>query len=195
MGGTSSESHLALGGDDEVRPPADPRGGQGPANRAVVLLAAPSVTDVDLEAAGSRRSTYQQDTHEVGANPGTPIPYPFPGTGGLWPPGDHPNTSAWGPWGTGGCWHSSHSSGAPRSPQCSQGNPDTPWLGLQGYVELHELVMDSNKELCWMEAGHWLKLEEDFKEAGYWGQPHLSFLTYRSLLEIRRALAKGGDTD
>ncbi|XP_071674148.1 band 3 anion transport protein isoform X6 [Patagioenas fasciata] len=51
--------------------------------------------------------------------------------------------------------------------------------------------MDSNKELCWMEAGHWLKLEEDFKETGYWGQPHLSFLTYRSLLEIRRALAKG----
>lgn len=45
-----------------------------------------------------------------------------------------------------------------------------------------------------MEAGHWLKLEEDFKEAGHWGQPHLSFLTYRSLLEIRRALAKGGDT-
>ncbi|XP_065506922.1 band 3 anion transport protein isoform X2 [Caloenas nicobarica] len=84
----------------------------------------PSVTDVDLEAAGSKRSVYRRDTHE-------------------------------------------------------------------GYVELHELVMDSNKELCWMEAGHWLKLEEDFKEAGYWGQPHLSFLTYRSLLEIRRALAKG----
>uniref|UniRef100_A0A8C8B569 Anion exchange protein n=1 Tax=Otus sunia TaxID=257818 RepID=A0A8C8B569_9STRI len=51
--------------------------------------------------------------------------------------------------------------------------------------------MDSKKELCWVEAGHWLKLEEDFKEAGHWGQPHLSFLTYRSLLEIRRALAKG----
>ncbi|XP_071674146.1 band 3 anion transport protein isoform X2 [Patagioenas fasciata] len=84
----------------------------------------PSVTDVDLEAAGSRRSAYPRATHE-------------------------------------------------------------------GYVELHELVMDSNKELCWMEAGHWLKLEEDFKETGYWGQPHLSFLTYRSLLEIRRALAKG----
>uniref|UniRef100_A0A672UR57 Anion exchange protein n=1 Tax=Strigops habroptila TaxID=2489341 RepID=A0A672UR57_STRHB len=61
----------------------------------------------------------------------------------------------------------------------------------QGYVELHELVMDSTKDLCWMEAGHWLKLEEDFKEAGHWGQPHLSFLTYRSLLEVRRALARG----
>ncbi|XP_054080248.1 band 3 anion transport protein isoform X2 [Rissa tridactyla] len=84
----------------------------------------PSVTDVDLEAGGSRRPVSQRDTHE-------------------------------------------------------------------GYVELHELVMDVTKELCWMEAGHWLKLEEDFKEAGHWGQPHLSFLTYRSLLEIRRALAKG----
>ncbi|KAM6233955.1 band 3 anion transport protein [Spheniscus humboldti] len=84
----------------------------------------PSVTDVDLEAAGSRRPVSRRDTHE-------------------------------------------------------------------GYVELHELVMDSTKELCWMETGHWLKLEEDFKEAGHWGQPHLSFLTYRSLLEIHRALAKG----
>ncbi|XP_051496262.1 band 3 anion transport protein isoform X2 [Apus apus] len=83
-----------------------------------------SVTDVDLEAAGSRRLLSRRDTHE-------------------------------------------------------------------GYVELHELVMDSRKELFWMEASHWLKLEEDFKEAGHWGQPHLSFLTYRSLLEIRRALAKG----
>ncbi|KFO97596.1 Band 3 anion transport protein, partial [Calypte anna] len=59
------------------------------------------------------------------------------------------------------------------------------------YVELHELVVGSTKELFWMEAAHWLKLEEDFKEAGHWNQPHLSFLTYRSLLEIRRALAKG----
>uniref|UniRef100_A0A8B9ZCJ2 Anion exchange protein n=1 Tax=Buteo japonicus TaxID=224669 RepID=A0A8B9ZCJ2_9AVES len=61
----------------------------------------------------------------------------------------------------------------------------------EGYVELHELVMDNRKELYWMEASHWLKLEEDFKDAGHWGQPHLSFLTYRSLLDIRRALPKG----
>ncbi|KAM6115032.1 band 3 anion transport protein isoform 3-T3 [Phoenicopterus ruber ruber] len=87
-------------------------------------MSTPSVTDVDLEAAGSRRPVSQRDTHE-------------------------------------------------------------------GYVELHELVMDSANELLWMEAGHWLKLEEDFKEAGHWDQPHLSFLTYHSLLEIRRALARG----
>uniref|UniRef100_A0A8C3UYC3 Anion exchange protein n=1 Tax=Catharus ustulatus TaxID=91951 RepID=A0A8C3UYC3_CATUS len=67
----------------------------------------------------------------------------------------------------------------------------TPRLWLQGYVELHELVLDNAKDLCWMEAGHWLKLEEDFQESGDWSQPHLSFLTYHSLLEIRRALNKG----
>lgn len=59
-------------------------------------------------------------------------------------------------------------------------------------MELHELVLDNAKDLCWMEAGHWLKLEEDFQESGDWSQPHLSFLTYHSLLEIRRALSKGG---
>ncbi|KAM6993761.1 band 3 anion transport protein isoform 2-T2 [Passerculus sandwichensis] len=86
--------------------------------------AAVSVTDVDLEAAGSRRLLSQPDSHE-------------------------------------------------------------------GYVELHELVLDNAKDLCWMEAGHWLRLEEDFQESGDWSQPHLSFLTYHSLLEIRRALSKG----
>ncbi|XP_068775327.1 band 3 anion transport protein isoform X2 [Struthio camelus] len=84
----------------------------------------PSVTDVDLEAAGSRRPVSRRDTHE-------------------------------------------------------------------GYVELHELVMDKNKELCWMEAGHWLKLEEDFQEAGQWSQPHLPYLSYRSLQDVSRALGKG----
>ncbi|OPJ74616.1 band 3 anion transport protein isoform B [Patagioenas fasciata monilis] len=114
--------------EERMRRSLDPEGFEDPGIKGSHLslgeMSTPSVTDVDLEAAGSRRSAYPRATHE-------------------------------------------------------------------GYVELHELVMDSNKELCWMEAGHWLKLEEDFKETGYWGQPHLSFLTYRSLLEIRRALAKG----
>lgn len=46
-----------------------------------------------------------------------------------------------------------------------------------------------------MEAGHWLQLEENFTASGDWGQPHVSFLTYRSLLDLHRALAKGGDTN
>ncbi|XP_074797048.1 band 3 anion transport protein isoform X2 [Natator depressus] len=61
----------------------------------------------------------------------------------------------------------------------------------EAYVELQELVMDRNNELRWMEAGHWIKLEEDFEEAGHWGRPHLSYLTFRSLLEVRRAFTKG----
>ncbi|KAM6115031.1 band 3 anion transport protein isoform 2-T2 [Phoenicopterus ruber ruber] len=114
--------------EEGIRRILDPEGYKDPGIKGSHLslgeMSTPSVTDVDLEAAGSRRPVSQRDTHE-------------------------------------------------------------------GYVELHELVMDSANELLWMEAGHWLKLEEDFKEAGHWDQPHLSFLTYHSLLEIRRALARG----
>ncbi|ETE64825.1 Band 3 anion transport protein, partial [Ophiophagus hannah] len=62
---------------------------------------------------------------------------------------------------------------------------------LQSYVELHELVMDKNNEFRWMEASHWIKLEEDFEEMGHWGRPHLSYLTFQSLLEVRKAFSKG----
>ncbi|XP_042643397.1 band 3 anion transport protein isoform X6 [Tyto alba] len=114
--------------EETMRRSLDPEGYEDPDMKGSHLslgeMSTPSLTDVDLEAVGSRRPVSQQKTHE-------------------------------------------------------------------GYVELHELVMDTTKELCWMEAGHWLKLEEDFQEARQWGQPHLSFLTYRSLLEIRRALPKG----
>ncbi|XP_009462893.1 PREDICTED: band 3 anion transport protein [Nipponia nippon] len=114
--------------EERMRRTLDPEGYEDPGIKSSSLslgeMSTLSETDVDLEAAGSRRPVSRRDTHE-------------------------------------------------------------------GYGELQELVMDSKKELSWVEAGHWLKLEEDFKEAGHWGQPHLSFLTYRSLLEIRRALAKG----
>ncbi|OWK53150.1 Band 3 anion transport protein [Lonchura striata] len=114
--------------EEGMRRTLDPEGYEDPGLKSSHLslgeMSTVSVTDVELEAAGSRRLLSQQDTHE-------------------------------------------------------------------GYVELHELVLDNAKDLCWMEAGHWLKLEEDFQESGDWSQPHLSFLTYHSLLEIRRALNKG----
>ncbi|XP_064255862.1 band 3 anion transport protein isoform X1 [Passer domesticus] len=114
--------------EEGMRRSLDPEGYEDPGLKSSHLslgeMSTVSVTDVDPEAAGSRRLLSQQDTHE-------------------------------------------------------------------GYVELHELVLDNAKDLCWMEAGHWLKLEEDFQESGDWSQPHLSFLTYHSLLEIRRALSKG----
>ncbi|XP_048373841.1 band 3 anion transport protein [Sphaerodactylus townsendi] len=67
----------------------------------------------------------------------------------------------------------------------------TSWKAHEAYVELHELVMDKNSELRWMEASHWIKLEEDFEEMGHWGRPHLSYLTFHSLMEVRRAFTKG----
>nr|XP_032647441.1 band 3 anion transport protein isoform X2 [Chelonoidis abingdonii] len=71
-------------------------------------------------------------------------------------------------------------------------HPSTSSQGThEAYVELHELVMDRKNELRWMEAGHWIKLEEDFEEAGHWGRPHLSYLTFHSLLEVRKAFKKG----
>ncbi|XP_059005441.1 band 3 anion transport protein isoform X1 [Mustela lutreola] len=60
------------------------------------------------------------------------------------------------------------------------------------YVELQELVMDEkNQELRWMEAAHWVRLEENLGEDGVWGRPHLSYLTFWSLLELQKAFAKG----
>ncbi|XP_053555981.1 band 3 anion transport protein isoform X2 [Bombina bombina] len=62
----------------------------------------------------------------------------------------------------------------------------------EAYVELHELLMDSNNEMRWVEAARWLKVEEDYQEdTRQWGKPQLSYLTFRSLLEIRKAFHKG----
>ncbi|XP_027948601.1 band 3 anion transport protein [Eumetopias jubatus] len=60
------------------------------------------------------------------------------------------------------------------------------------YVELQELVMDEkNQELRWMEAAHWVRLEENLREDGVWSRPHLSYLNFWSLLELQKAFAKG----
>lgn len=65
-------------------------------------------------------------------------------------------------------------------------------MGLQVYVELHELVMDEkNQELRWMEAAHWVQLEENLGPDGAWGRPHLSYLNFWSLLELQSTFAKG----
>nr|XP_045015744.1 band 3 anion transport protein [Jaculus jaculus] len=62
----------------------------------------------------------------------------------------------------------------------------------QAYVELQELMMDErNQELQWVEVAHWMGLEENLREDGVWGRPHLSYLTFWSLLELQRAFAKG----
>ncbi|XP_077709623.1 band 3 anion transport protein isoform X1 [Canis aureus] len=73
-------------------------------------------------------------------------------------------------------------------------HPDTtPRAGTHEiYVELQELVMDEkNQELQWMEAAHWVRLEENLGEDGVWGSPHLSYLTFWSLLELQKTFVKG----
>lgn len=62
----------------------------------------------------------------------------------------------------------------------------------QAYVELQELVMDSNNDMHWMEAARWIKNEEGFQEdLKQWGKPQLSYLTFRSLLELRQTVKNG----
>lgn len=48
-----------------------------------------------------------------------------------------------------------------------------------------------NQELQWVEAAHWIGLEENLREDGVWGRPHLSYLTFWSLLELQRVFSKG----
>ncbi|XP_045692483.1 band 3 anion transport protein isoform X2 [Phyllostomus hastatus] len=50
---------------------------------------------------------------------------------------------------------------------------------------------EKNQELRWMEAARWVRLEENLGGDGAWGRPHLSYLTFWSLLELQRAFAKG----
>ncbi|CAM9339868.1 unnamed protein product [Lampetra fluviatilis] len=61
------------------------------------------------------------------------------------------------------------------------------------FVELNELVMDpTRQELQWKETARWIKFEEDVEaETDRWGKPHVASLTFRSLLELRKAIAHG----
>ncbi|XP_067869375.1 band 3 anion transport protein-like isoform X2 [Heterodontus francisci] len=62
----------------------------------------------------------------------------------------------------------------------------------QVYVELNELMMDKEKCYYWQEVGRWIKYEEDLdKETDRWSKPHVPSLTFRSLLELRKAVSKG----
>ena len=51
----------------------------------------------------------------------------------------------------------------------------------QLFVEMDELEGEE-----WVEKARWIKYEEDLEaEAGRWGQPHVSSLSFRSLLNVR----------
>ncbi|MCJ8739189.1 hypothetical protein PDJAM_G00044340 [Pangasius djambal] len=55
----------------------------------------------------------------------------------------------------------------------------------QSYVELNELVGEK-----WQETGRWVGYEETFNPTnGKWGSSHISCLTFRSLIQLRRAMS------
>lgn len=57
----------------------------------------------------------------------------------------------------------------------------------QAYVELNEL--EGN---IWQETGRWVGYEENFNQAtGKWGPSHVSYLTFTSLLHVRKAMSTG----
>ena len=55
------------------------------------------------------------------------------------------------------------------------------------FVELDELIGDQ-----WVEQSRWIKYEEAREEgAERWGRPHVSSLSFHSLLNLRLSLEKG----
>ena len=53
--------------------------------------------------------------------------------------------------------------------------------------------MDETDGLEWTETARWIKFEEDVEEgSGRWGRPHVSALTFHSLVELQQGIDKGG---
>nr|XP_040028183.1 anion exchange protein 2a isoform X1 [Gasterosteus aculeatus aculeatus] len=60
------------------------------------------------------------------------------------------------------------------------------------FVELKELVIDGNQELQWRETAQWIEFEEEVEEeTERWGRPHVTSLSFRSLLELRKTISHG----
>ena len=60
------------------------------------------------------------------------------------------------------------------------------------FVELDELRLSENQEWAWQEKARWIKFEEEVEEdAQRWGKPHVSSLSFHSLLELRRCIELG----
>ncbi len=57
----------------------------------------------------------------------------------------------------------------------------------QAYVELNELRGE-----VWQEMGRWLGYEENLSPiTGQWSQPHISYLTFKSLIQLRKVMSTG----
>ncbi|XP_028841586.1 band 3 anion exchange protein-like [Denticeps clupeoides] len=57
----------------------------------------------------------------------------------------------------------------------------------QAYVELNELQAG-----VWQETGRWVGYEESYNPAsGKWGSSHISYLTFKSLIQLRKVMVNG----
>ncbi|XP_051572948.1 band 3 anion exchange protein-like isoform X2 [Myxocyprinus asiaticus] len=57
----------------------------------------------------------------------------------------------------------------------------------EAYVELNELRGE-----VWQEMGRWVGYEENFSPAtGQWGASHISYLTFKSLIQLRKIMSTG----
>ncbi|KAM8729254.1 solute carrier family 4 member 1b (Diego blood group) [Acanthopagrus schlegelii] len=58
--------------------------------------------------------------------------------------------------------------------------------------ELKELMKDQKQESYWQEMGRWGGYEESIDpQSGMWGSSHISYLTFRSLIQLRRTMNPG----
>jgi hypothetical protein len=61
-------------------------------------------------------------------------------------------------------------------------------------VELYDLKLEDERLVsgCWEETARWIKYEEDVEGIDHrWGLPHVSFLSFHALLQLRKCIAKG----
>nr|XP_046232634.1 solute carrier family 4 member 1b (Diego blood group) isoform X2 [Scatophagus argus] len=67
-----------------------------------------------------------------------------------------------------------------------------PSAECQRYVELRELMKDQKQQTYWQETGRWGGYEESFDpQSGVWGSSHISYLTFKSLIQLRRTMNTG----
>uniref|UniRef100_A0A4W4HEX7 Anion exchange protein n=1 Tax=Electrophorus electricus TaxID=8005 RepID=A0A4W4HEX7_ELEEL len=63
---------------------------------------------------------------------------------------------------------------------------------FSAFVELTKLMMDHNQQGHMQEMGQWAGYKENYDpEAGHWGLPRISYLTFKSLVQVYRTMETG----
>ncbi|KAK9530397.1 hypothetical protein VZT92_011901 [Zoarces viviparus] len=80
----------------------------------------------------------------------------------------------------------------PGGVEASWSTKANPSAECQRYVELKELMKDPKQQSYWQETGRWAGYEESFDpQAGVWASSSISYLTFKSLIQLRRAMNTG----